>query len=52
VAEQQSSYEFTAVDSRDILAERQHGWESFTRLVTVSVAVTVFVLVMLAIFVA
>ncbi len=52
MAEQQSSYEFTAVSSRDILAERQRGWESFTRFTTWSVAATVLLLVLLAVFVA
>ena len=51
MAEQHSSYEFTAVDAKDILAERQRGWEGFTQFTTWSIAVTVFILVMLTIFV-
>lgn len=52
MAEQQSSYEFTAVDSKDILAERQRGWESFTQFTTWSIAGLVVVLVGLLVFVA
>lgn len=52
MAEQQSSYEFTAVESKDILAERRALWESFTSGTTFVVAATVVVLVALALFVA
>ena len=50
MAEQQSSYDFVAVDSKDILAERQTEWHRFTQFVTAGVVVTVFVLAMMAIF--
>jgi hypothetical protein len=47
MAEQQH-YEFTAVDAKDILAEREQGWQSFTRFATWgSVAVVVILLGML-----
>ncbi len=51
MAEQQSSYEFQAVDAKEILAERQAEWERFTRFTTWAVGATVVVLVLLAIFV-
>ncbi len=51
MAEQQSSYEFVAVSAKDILAERQRGWEGFTQFATWGIAATVVVLVALAVFV-
>ena len=51
MAEQQSSYEFVAVSAKDILAERQRGWEGFTQFVTWGIVATVVVLVALAVFV-
>jgi hypothetical protein len=51
MAEQQSSYEFTAVTSQDILKDRQDAWEGFTQFATYGIAATVVVLVALAIFV-
>lgn len=50
MAEQQTSYEFTAVDSKDLLAERQEEWNRFTWFVTASVIVTAVVLILMAIF--
>lgn len=52
MAEQQSSYEFTAVEAKDILAERKALWESFTTGTTWVVAATVVALIGLALFVA
>jgi hypothetical protein len=52
LAEQQSSYEFSSVGADDILAERERGWEGFTQFLVYAIAVTVLVLVGLAIFVA
>ena len=52
MAEQNSSYEFTAVDSNDILAERQQAWEGFTRFLTFGIIATVVVMVGLLVFVA
>jgi hypothetical protein len=52
MAEEQRSYEFTAVEAKDILAERQAFWESFTQGIVWAVAVTVVVLVGLVVFVA
>jgi hypothetical protein len=51
VAEQQH-YEFSAVESKDILAERQRGWEGFTQFLTWSVVATAVVLIGMLIFVA
>ena len=51
MAEQQSSYEFVAVSAKDILAERQRGWEGFTQFVTWGIVATVVVRVALAVFV-
>jgi hypothetical protein len=50
VAEQQSSYDFVAVDSKDILAERQEEWTRFTQFVTWATGATVIVLALMAIF--
>lgn len=52
MAEQQTSYEFTAVTAQDILKDRQAGWEGFTQFVTWSLAACVAVLVALVLFVA
>lgn len=52
MAEQQTHYEFSAVDAKDLLADRQQGWERFTRFVTWSIATTAIVLILLALFVA
>ncbi len=52
MAEHQTNYEFAPVDSKDILAERQRGWEGFTQFVTWSIACTALVLLLLLIFVA
>ena len=51
MAEQQSSYEFTAVTAQDILKNRQDGWAGFTSFMTYGVVATIVVLVALAIFV-
>jgi hypothetical protein len=51
LAEQQSSYEFVAVSAKDILAERQRGWEGFTQFVTWGIGLTAAVLVAMAIFI-
>jgi predicted nucleic acid-binding Zn ribbon protein len=52
MAEQQSSYQFAAVEAREILADRQQEWQRFTRFTTYAVAVVIVVLVALALFVA
>ncbi|WP_149539392.1 preprotein translocase subunit SecE [Siccirubricoccus phaeus] len=52
MAEQQQHYEFAAVDSKDILAERQHAWEGFTQFVAWGIGATVLLLLALLIFVA
>ena len=51
MAEQQTSYEFVEVTAKDILADRQGGWEGFTQFLTISIVATVVVLVALAVFV-
>lgn len=50
MAEQQASYQFETVTANDILAERQEGWDWFTRFTTWSVAAIVVLLVLMAIF--
>ena len=50
MAEQQTAFEFSAVDSKDLLAERQRGWESFTRFATWSIGLIAVVLILMAIF--
>jgi hypothetical protein len=52
LAEQQSSYEFSSVEAKDILADRERGWEGFTQFLVWSVAATAVLLVGLALFVA
>jgi Bacterial aa3 type cytochrome c oxidase subunit IV len=51
VAEQQS-YEISSVDAKELLAERERGWEGFTQAMTWGVVVTVVVLLGLLLFVA
>ena len=51
MAEHHTSYEFSAVDSKDILAERQRSWEGFTQFVTWSIAATAVVLILMVIFI-
>jgi urea transporter len=51
VAEQQH-YEFSAVDAKDILAERQSTWEGFSQFLTWSIVATVVVLIGMLLFVA
>jgi hypothetical protein len=51
VAEHQQSYEFSAIDSKDILAERQRSWEGFVQFATWGVGITVAILLALLIFV-
>jgi hypothetical protein len=45
MAEQQTHYEFVTVETKDILADRQQGWESFTKLTTWAIGVIIFLLV-------
>ncbi|MCO6419128.1 preprotein translocase subunit SecE [Siccirubricoccus sp. KC 17139] len=52
MAEHQQHYEFAAVDSKDILAEREQGWEGFTQFITWGIGITVLVLLALLLFVA
>jgi hypothetical protein len=51
VAEQQH-YEFSAVEAKDILADRQRGWEGFTQFLTWGVVATAAVLIGMLLFVA
>ena len=39
------SFEFSAVDAKDILSERERSWESFTQFITWSIVVTAVVLI-------
>mgnify|MGYP002777223454 FL=1 len=50
MAEQHSHYDFAAVDSKDILAERQEEWTRFTQFVTGAAVLTAVILVLMAIF--
>ncbi|MCB4824616.1 aa3-type cytochrome c oxidase subunit IV [Roseicella aerolata] len=49
---EKESYDFAATDAKDILADRQRGWEGFTQFVTWGVAISVIVLLALLLFVA
>jgi hypothetical protein len=51
VAEQQN-YEFSTVEAKDILAERERGWEGFTQFTTYGIAAIVVILLALLLFVA
>ena len=51
MAEHQESYEFSAVKTKDILAERERNWEGFTQFLTWSILVTALVLIALLVFV-
>lgn len=48
MAEQQTQYEFSAVDAKDILADRQREWVRFTRFLTLSIGATAAVLILMA----
>ncbi len=50
MAEQQTHYDFVAVDSKDILAERQEEWSAFIRFTTISCVAIAVVLALMAIF--
>ena len=49
---EQSSYDFSAVEAKDILADRQQGWAGFTKFVTYGVVAVVAILALLFLFVA
>lgn len=51
MAEQQH-YDFSAVEAKDILADRQRGWDGFVQFVTWGVIITALVLLVLLLFVA
>lgn len=50
MAEQQTHYDFVAVDSKDILADRQQEWHAFTRFTTISCVAIAIILAAMAIF--
>lgn len=50
MAEQQTHYDFVAVDSKDILADRQQEWNAFTRFTTIACVVIATILALMAIF--
>jgi len=52
VAEHQDSYEFAAVEAKDIIAERQRGWENFTQFITWSIVLTAIILLAMLLFLA
>jgi hypothetical protein len=49
---EQTQYEFSAVEAKDIIATHTRGWEGFTQFVTYGVIGVVVVLLLLLIFVA
>lgn len=49
---EQHGYDFSPVDTKEILVERQRGWDGFTQFLTYSVIATVVVLLALLLFVA
>lgn len=51
MAEHQQNYEFSAIDSKDILAERQQSWDGFMRFATWAVGIIVAILLALLVFV-
>jgi len=52
VAEHQDTYEFSAVEAKDIIADRQRGWENFTQFITWSIALTAIILLAMLLFIA
>ncbi|MDN3565272.1 aa3-type cytochrome c oxidase subunit IV [Paeniroseomonas aquatica] len=52
MAEHQQNYEFSAIDSNEILADRQKSWEGFVQFATWGVGVTVVILLAMLVFVA
>jgi hypothetical protein len=50
VADEQTTYEYGAVDHREILEERQRAWKRFVQFLTWSVAGIALTLILLAIF--
>ena len=50
MAEQQSSYDFVAVDAKDLLADRQDEWRRLTWFVTLAAGSCAVVLILMAIF--
>ena len=49
---EQHGYDFSPVEAKDILADRQRGWDGFTQFLTYGVIATVVVLLALLLFVA
>lgn len=49
---QQESYDFSAVEAKDIIADRERGWVGFTKFLTWAIIITAVVLLGLLIFVA
>jgi hypothetical protein len=50
VAEEQTHYDFVAVDSKDILNDRQQEWDAFTRFITISSVAIAAVLILMWLF--
>ena len=46
------SYEFSAVEAKEILAERERGWENFTQFLIWSLVATAVVLIGMLVFIA
>lgn len=52
MADQQDQYDFSSAEAKEIVADREREWASFTRLVTWGIAATVVLLLALLLFVA
>lgn len=52
MAEHKDSYEYSAVDAKDILEERERSWENFSRFITWSIVATAVVLIGMLVFIA
>jgi uncharacterized integral membrane protein len=46
------SYEFSAVEAKEILTERERGWEAFSQFITWSILATALVLILMLVFIA
>lgn len=49
---EQTQYEFSAIEAKEVIAVHERGWEGFTQFVTYGVVAVVLVLLALLVFVA
>ena len=47
VADQQDQYDFASPDAKEMVADRERSWHSFTRAIVWSVAIIVVVLLLM-----